>query len=463
MSQRRHVASKAVLTLSPREVIIYPEFNQGADRNTTKQVSEDHSITVSQKGLERAILVGVHLPDSALDMDASLEELSALADTAGACIVHRLIQRRESPNPAFLIGKGKVAELAEFCQEKNADLVVFDHDLTPAQVRNLERETKVRVIDRTEIILDIFARRARSKQAKLQVELAQLQYELPRLRRMWTHLSRIEGGIGLRGPGETQIEVDRRKARDRISDLQKALKQIEKRKSLETASRSEFFTVALVGYTNVGKTALMNALTGEALFTENRLFATLDATTRSLQLPGGQTALLTDTVGFIQKLPHHLVASFHATLEEVREADLLLHVSDVSHADRRGQVVAVQRVLREMGCAEKPVIYVFNKCDLIDDQTVAEDLEQFEAAIMVSAIKNKGLEQLRSMIEVAAQSSQVEIDVRLPASDGRVAAYIAEHGNVLLREYDHEHVHLRARMHPGHAARVHEWVNGVES
>ena len=421
---------------------------------TSNNLSMNSGSHAPFSGPERAILVGVELPDATTDIESSLDELGSLADTAGACVVDRLTQRRERVHPALFIGKGKAADIAEKCSELKADLVVFDHDLSPAQVRNLERELGVRVIDRTELILDIFARRARTKQARLQVELAQLQYQLPRLRRMWTHLSRIEGGIGLRGPGETQIEVDRRRARTRIRDLERSLEHIQTRKSLETSGRKEFFTVALVGYTNVGKTALMNALTGEALLAENRLFATLDATTRRLDLPSGQSALLSDTVGFIQNIPHHLVASFHATLEEVREADLILHVVDVSHPERRSQVQSVDGVLLNLKCTDKPTLYVLNKCDLLEEGAKPMHLEQFEFSVLVSARTGVGLEALRNQIESRAEQNRVEMDVVLPASEGKVAAYIAEHGNVLERHYEDARVHLKARLLPRHAHRV---------
>ncbi|MBI3919818.1 MAG: GTPase HflX [Armatimonadetes bacterium] len=409
------------------------------------------------------MLIGVHFRDGEGDVEASLDELAALADTAGADIVGKVIQRRDAIHPALFIGKGKVAELSELCRAGQADLVVFDHDLAPVQIRNLERETGVRVIDRTELILDIFAHRARTRQAKLQVELAQLQYQLPRLRRLWTHLSRIEGGIGLRGPGEMQIEVDRRRARQRIGDLQASLEQIQRRKTQETLGRQEFFTVAMVGYTNVGKTALMNALTGERLFTENRLFATLDATTRSLQLPGGQTVLLTDTVGFIQNIPHHLVASFHATLEEVREADLLLHVVDASHPERRNQITSVERVLGELGCTDQPTVWVLNKCDLVDEGSLPKEQDQYEETVRTSAVKGTGLHLLKQSIEKLVHKQQVEIEIELPAAEGRVAAYIAEHGTILSREYQNAHVRLRAVLHPRHVARVKEMESELGS
>jgi GTP-binding protein HflX len=317
---------------------------------------------IAQK--ERAILVGVAL-NSRSELEEELEELVALADTAGAEVVGVLTQTRKEIDPAYFIGQGKAEELARMCSELSADLVIFNHDLTPAQARNLEKLLNTRVVDRTELILDIFAKRARTKQAMLQVELAQLQYQLPRLRQMWQHLSRLGGGIGTRGPGETQLEVDQRRAKKRIADLQRQLQEIQRQTSTRVQSRKEreLFTIALVGYTNVGKSTLMNALTKANVFVEDRLFATLDATTRVLYLPDGHKVLLTDTIGFIRNLPPHLIASFHATLEEVRTADLLLHVVDVSHPATDEHIKVVEETLQEIGAGDKPTILVLNKAD----------------------------------------------------------------------------------------------------
>ncbi len=375
----------------------------------------------------------------------SLDELAALADTAGAEVVDRLVQRANGVNPATFIGKGKAEELAEACRGFEAGVVIFDHDLSPAQGRNLEQLTGVRVIDRTQLILDIFARRARSHTARLQVELAQLQYQLPRLRRLWTHLERIEGGIGLRGPGETQIETDRRMARDRIGDLQRELASIARRKSSQVAQRSEYFSIALVGYTNVGKTALMNALTGETLFSEPRLFATLDATTRKLKLPGGQRVLLTDTVGFIRDLPHNLVASFHATLEEVREADLLVHVADAGMPEVAQQIQSVRGVLAELGCAESPLLLVLNKMDLpLATENFAAVTRDFGEAAAISVHRREGLDELARTLERKVHEQQVRLDLRIPAADGRTLAFVANRGTVLSREARDETIHVRA-------------------
>src|SRR5512134_3315670 len=301
-------------------------------------------------------------------MQEHLDELARLVDTAGADVVGRVTQNIESPSPATLIGEGKVAELAARLAAEGATLAIFDDELSPVQGANLERELKVRVMDRAEVILDIFSTRARSHEAKLQVELAQLEYLLPRLRRMWTHLSRIRGGIGLRGPGETQLETDRRMIRRKIQLLREKLREWEKHREVLRAGRQPMLEVALVGYTNAGKSSILRALTGgHDILVEDRLFATLDTLTREVDLGEGQRARVTDTVGFIRKLPHHLVASFRATLEEAREADVLLHIVDASHPDWEGQMHVVERVLAELDLADRPLIPVFNKIDAVPD------------------------------------------------------------------------------------------------
>ena len=297
-----------------------------------------------------------------------LDELSQLVDTAGATVVGRLSQQVAAPNPATLIGEGKVEELRSAVADENASLVIFDEELTPVQGANLERELKVRVMDRAEVILDIFSTRARSHEAKLQVELAQLEYLLPRLTRMWSHLSRIRGGIGLRGPGETQLETDRRMIRRKIQHLRRKLKDVAMHREVVRAGRQPMLSLALVGYTNAGKSSILRALTGEhGIFVEDRLFATLDTLTREVDLGDGVRVRLTDTVGFIRKLPHHLVASFRATLEEATSADLLLHVVDASHPDWEEHAAVVDTVLAELGMAERARMLVFNKIDLLPD------------------------------------------------------------------------------------------------
>ncbi|MCS6861143.1 MAG: GTPase HflX [Abditibacteriales bacterium] len=386
---------------------------------------------------------------------ASLDELAALADTAGAVVVERVVQRRGEIHPATYIGKGKVRELAQICAMTGADLIIFDHELSPAQVRNVENETQARVIDRTELILDIFARRARTRQAKLQVELAQLRYELPRLRHLWTHLERQRGGIGLRGPGEQQLEADRRRAQQRIRALEEELKRIAQRKEQQMRGRVMMTTIALVGYTNVGKSALMNALTGAAVFTENRLFATLDATTRVLRLPDGHEVLLTDTVGFIKNLPHHLVASFHATLEEVRAADLLLHVVDVTHPDAAQQMKAVNGVLKELNCHEKPQLLVLNKCDLLPAPLPPEEIRRtFGEGILTSALTGQGLSDLRERMMLLVRQWQVPVEVEIPVTDGRTLGEIGRHGTIVRQQVEGDRLRVRALLDRRFAPRV---------
>ena len=315
------------------------------------------------------------------DAENSLEELRRLAETAGMEVLAEIIQPKETPDPAYFIGRGKLEELEAIVSELEVEAVVFDNDLTPAQTRNLEKSLDIVVVDRTSLILQIFAQRAQTKAAKLQVDLAQLQYALPRLTRMWTHLSRLGTGAGgtagvgagraggvVRGPGETQLQIDRRLIHTQISRVKKALQKVEKHRRVQRKQRQEMINVSLVGYTNAGKSTLFNALTSEKRLAEDKLFATLDPTTRLLDLPDNQHVLLSDTVGFLKKLPHHLVAAFKATLEEVAEADLLLHVVDVSHPEAESQIDAVDEVLKELGAFERPTLMLFNKIDLLEEE-----------------------------------------------------------------------------------------------
>ena len=358
---------------------------------------------------EQAILVGVALPfQSKWQVEELLHELALLTETAGADVVERVIQERQRIDPAYYIGRGKAEFLATLVREHTADLVIFDDDLTPAQVKNLEKSIGVKIIDRSGLILDIFARRARTKEAKTQVELAQLRYLLPRLTRQWTHLSRQQGGIGTRGPGETQLEVDRRRLRERIAKLCKALKKIDVGRRVRRAGRKDFVRVALVGYTNSGKSTLLNALTKAEVFTEDQLFATLDATTRLAHLENGEHVLLTDTVGFLRKLPHHLVASFKGTLEEAVEADLLLHIVDVSHPHFEEQMVAVREVLDELDILEKPCLLVYNKIDRLNGTALLGRLEKDHPnSVAVSALKGDGLDTLKTKILSYARHVEV--------------------------------------------------------
>lgn len=345
---------------------------------------------------ENAVLVG-HAGRDKEHLDRSMEELALLADTAGAKVLGSLVQRRGDLHPATFIGKGKLEELKELAGSVKAEMVIFDDDLSPAQVRNLEKATNCKVIDRSELILDIFARRARTRESRLQVELAQLEYTLPRLMGMWKHLERQAGGIGTRGPGETQLETDRRLVRDRIAKLKEALRAVERERETQRHRRRREFRAALVGYTNAGKSTLFNALTKSDVFVENRLFATLDSTTRQMVSRDREVVLMTDTVGFIRKLPHHLVASFHSTLVEAIEADVLLHVTDAADPDFRRHLTAVDDVLDKILAEPRPPrIMVFNKCDRLEPDGVAALRIEFPDCHVVSARTGEGLEALRA-------------------------------------------------------------------
>jgi GTP-binding protein HflX len=378
-----------------------------------------------------------------------LEELTRLVDTAGAEVVGRISQQIASPNPATLIGEGKVGEVAAAVAESGATLVIFDEELSPVQGANLERELKVRVMDRPEVILDIFSTRARSHEAKLQVELAQLEYMLPRLTRMWTHLSRIRGGIGLRGPGETQLETDRRIIRQRIQSLKEKLKGVERHRENLRAGRDPMLSVSLVGYTNAGKSSILRALSGQhEIFVEDRLFATLDTLTREVELGEGQRARVTDTVGFIRKLPHHLVASFRATLEEARAADLLLHVVDASHPDWEGQMHVVDRVLAELDLADRPILVIFNKMDAVIDPLSfsARVRELYPDAITTSTMRTDGIVGLKARLRELEREGRPTVRVRLPVADGARVAALYREGEVLGREDGADEVELTVRL-----------------
>ena len=357
-------------------------------------------------------------------------------DTAGAEVVGRVSQHIASPNPATLIGEGKVEEVAAEVSAADATLVIFDEELSPVQGANLERDLKVRVMDRAEVILDIFSTRARSHEAKLQVELAQLEYLLPRLTRMWTHLSRIRGGIGLRGPGETQLETDRRSIRQKIQGLKLKLKDVEKHRENLRAGRDPMLSAALVGYTNAGKSSILRGLSGQhEIVVEDRLFATLDTLTREVDLGEGQRARVTDTVGFIRKLPHHLVASFRATLEEVRGADVLLHVVDASHPDWEGQMRVVDKVLAELDLADRPLIPVFNKMDAVADPAsfTARARALHPTGIPATSMRTDGLAALKAALRDMERVGRPTVRVRVPLADGARVAALYRDGEVLAR------------------------------
>ena len=401
----------------------------------------------------RAILVGVKLRDTLMhETEESLQELRQLTETAGIEVVCETIQSRNVPNPTYFIGEGKVEELKDVVAELEADAIIFDEELSPAQTRNIENVLDIATVDRTGLILQVFAQRALTSEARLQVALAQLEYALPRLTRMWTHLSRIatSGGSGsgaLRGPGETQLEMDRRWVRRQISQVKKALETVEKRRQVQRRNRAEKIKVSLVGYTNAGKSTLFNTLTGENVLAEDKLFATLDSTTRRVSLPENQNILLSDTVGFIKKLPHQLVAAFKATLEEVTEADLLLHVVDISHPEAEAQIAAVDTVLQELDASDIPMVMAFNKIDQLEKEDQLHILKaRYPEAIPISAQLGDGIETLMEALAQRFASHGTMIDLSIPYTEGKALDMLYKHGTVLGTEYAEDAVHVKARL-----------------
>ncbi len=409
---------------------------------------------------EKAILVGVAgVHANRWEVSDFLDELSLLADTAGAKVIYRMIQERTRIDAAYFLGKGKAEQLARLAQELNADVIIFDDDLSPAQARNLEKLCEKKVIDRSALILDIFARRAKTREARTQVELAQLRYLLPRLTRQWTHLSRQVGGIGTRGPGETQLEVDRRLIRKRITNLVHELKKIEKQRELRRKHRDGIFKAALVGYTNVGKSTIMNALTEAGVRIENRLFATLDATVRAMEIAEHDFVLLIDTVGFIRKLPHHLIASFKSTLEEVREADLLLHVVDISHPHFEDHIQTVRGVLDDMGLNGRRMLYVFNKIDAVENSALISNMkEKYQPAVFISASRGMFLQDLKDRIRQIAHENEVELDVELHATDGEAMARLYHFAEVVSRTVEEEKITFHLKTTQEKAARLRAYL-----
>ncbi len=395
---------------------------------------------------ERSILARLILPDQHVEADP-LEELYGLAITAGTEVVDELIQKRSTPSASTYLGKGKVDELRLMVEKHEADVVIFDNDLNPAQVKNLEKAIDAKVLDRTELILDIFAAGARTYESRLAVELAQLEYSLPRLKRMWTHLSRQSMGVGMRGPGEKQLEVDRRLAQKRIHDLKELLTKVEKRRERQVRARDEAPTVSLVGYTNAGKSTLMNALTGAGVEAADKLFATLDTRTRRWLLPGWGTVLLSDTVGFIRDLPHSLVASFKSTLEETRQAELLLHIADAASPSVFEQITAVYRVLKELDIDEKDALLVLNKIDQVESADVlAKIVDRYPNAVRVSAKTGEGLATLVEAVGEALGREFLDLEVDVDPADGKLLAYLASKGEVLSREYTDSTITIHVRM-----------------
>ncbi len=385
---------------------------------------------MQEKTIEKAILVSADIGE--YDCEISVDELSELAKTAGAEEIARVIQKREAYNSATVIGEGKLSEVKELCQKLGATLLIFDCELTASQIRNIEDETDVRVIDRTMLILDIFAGRAVSREGKLQVELAQLRYRLPRLMGLGTSLSRLGGGIGTRGPGETQLETDRRHIRRRIDKLAAELKELEERRgySRDRRKKDNVQVGAIVGYTNAGKSTLLNLLTGADVLAEDKLFATLDPTSRSIELPDGRSLLLVDTVGLIRRLPHHLVEAFKSTLEEAACADIIIHVCDVSDPDAPEKADVTLKTLAELGAAEIPVVTVLNKCDKISENIPADD-----KTAKISALRNEGIDELLEKISKNLTQTSRRMKLLLPYDKAGYTAQLRENGKVFAEEY----------------------------
>ncbi len=381
---------------------------------------------------EKAVLIAVDTGD--YDCETSLDELEELAATAGAQVVGRMWQKRDKPDNATFLGSGRTEELAEFCKNNEIDLVIADSELSPAQLRNIEKEVDTRVVDRTTLILDIFADRARSNEGKLQVELAQLKYSLPRLTGKGIQLSRLGGGIGTRGPGETKLETDRRHIRRRVKSLEEELESLEKRRGLARARREKdgVETVVIVGYTNAGKSTLMNTLTEAGVLAQDKLFATLDPTSRALTLPDGRKVMLIDTVGFIRRLPHNLVEAFKSTLEEAVCAKVILNVCDASDPECAEHLEVTKDLLNELGCSGKPTIPVFNKCDLAEANLF---LFNEPDAVRISALEKTGLDELLDAISKALPPTRARVKMLIPYSDGAAGAVLRKDGVIQFEEY----------------------------
>lgn len=402
----------------------------------------------TEKTKEKCILIGLYQPqqDKWLVKD-HLDELASLANTAGAEVIDTVIQERIKPEPAYFIGRGKAEELVIKIEMEEIDLLIFDDELSPAQARNLEKLTQIKVIDRTGLILDIFADHAKSRESKTQVELAQLNYLLPRLTRQWTHLSRQVGGIGTKGPGETQLETDRRLVRTRITVLKKELKIIEKQRETQRKKQKEFHRIALIGYTNAGKSTLMNALTGSDVVVEDKLFATLDTTTRKFDLQTNMNILLSDTVGFIRKLPHDLIASFKSTLAQAGEADILLHVVDLSHPAYMEHIKIVNNLMEELMLEKSQMVMVFNKVDKIRQGDYFANVQQnYPDAIFVSAKKNMRLERLNNKIQSLLKEEYIEKDYELSYDKSHLVSKIRRLGEILNQDYTEKNVSIKVRV-----------------
>lgn len=416
--------------------------------------------TYTETQRERAILVGIITDDvTEAEVHENLDELERLADTAGAIVAGRITQNRPYAEPSTYIGKGKLEELSRLKDFQNAELVIFDEELLPRQIKNLENILKCKVLDRTGLILDIFASNAKTAESKTQVEMAQLEYLLPRLTRMWTHLSKQKGGIGTKGPGETQIETDRRLIRIRIANLKEKLAKIQTQKFTQRKSRNELDLVTLVGYTNAGKSTLMNMLTNANVLVEDRLFATLDSTTRLTYLDSNKKILLTDTVGFIRKLPHHLVASFRSTLDEVRNADVLLHLVDLSHPNFREHIHAVEETLLELDIDSKPILIVFNKVDQVQDSDLLHQVRfEFPNSVLVSAYRGMNIPELKSQVLSILENGYTELTAELPQDASKALAYIHSVSQVTDTTYFETTVKLKFRVNKRHETSIKEMI-----
>lgn len=430
-----------------------PEYNPAQAGIASSRRKVDKHLAEPQRDKlkvhsRRCIIVAVLDPRAEVKKEEAIEEMRGLITTAGSEVVGTLVQYKDKPDPATYMGSGKVIELKQMIGELSADLIVFDNHLSPSQGKHIEEETKTQVVDRSEVILDIFATHARTYESKLQVELAQLLYLRPRLTRMWAHLERIEGGIGSgKGPGEKQLETDRRLIDRRIAELKDKLKDVQKRREREVSGRRGHMTVSLVGYTNAGKSTLMNALTGADVYIADKLFATLDTRTRNWKLPHWGEVLLSDTVGFIRDLPHHLVASFKSTLEEARHADLLLHVVDASHPDARHHVETVNQVLGDIGVDSSDPILVLNKVDAVEDRAVVDILRvHYPKSVSVSAKSGHGLDKLAAAVAERLGDGYLEARVEAEVGNGKVFSFLKEHAEVKDTAYNDGQVIYTARI-----------------
>jgi len=420
-------------------------------------------IEIQNKNIERAILVAVNTKEIKREMvEEHLDELEELAITAGAETVIKIIQDKYSPDPAFYIGKGKAEELASLVEINDIDLVIFDDDLSAVQVRNLERLINRKIVDRSGLILDIFASRAKTKEAKTQVELAQLQYLLPRLTRAWTHFSKQYGGIGTKGPGETQIETDRRMIRNRISHLKEKLQKIESERKIQSSGRSEMIRISLVGYTNAGKSTLFNLLTKSDVFAEDKLFATLDSTTRVYNL-NKQKLLLSDTVGFIRKLPPHLIASFKSTLDEVRNADIILHVVDFAHHYFADHVEVVEDTLADLGCKDKAQLKIFNKVDIVKDKNKIDYVRnRYEDSVVISAERGINISSLEKKLLEIIEKSFVQKTIELDLNESKLVAKIHSLAEVLSIKYHDNTVQITYKTNLENAEKISNLIHSMK-